>query len=168
MNFDKSETSRPEVAAALRELEDRNGRLTPEIVFEAAKEKAHALHKFFDWNKASAAEKYNLIVARDLIRTVVYTRVIDDHGAVIPRSAPAYVRDPAASPAEQGYIALRKIIANSPSARQIMLAEIARVEAHLARALAVAEAIGFADQVNDVIERVVKLKAQVEREPEPA
>ena len=46
----------------------------PEQVLEKAKSKSSELHKCFDWNDSSAAEKFRLIQARDVIRHLVVIR----------------------------------------------------------------------------------------------
>lgn len=154
-----SETSRPIVAAALRTLEDEAGKISPEIVFEAAKPKNHPLHDYFEWDKSEAARKYNLDIARSLIRTVVYKRV--ESAPVMVRPAPVYVRDPEVEPATQGYVALRSVVANSPSAYAIVLSEIERIVAALGRAQAIASEIGFADDVAELVSRVDDLRSRV-------
>ena len=153
------ETSRPIVAEALRALEDDAGKLTAIAVFEAAKDKASPLHDFFEWDKTTAWEAHNLEIARSLIRTVVYKRVVSEN--VTMRPVPVYVRDPACEPAAQGYVSLRNVVANSPSAYAIVLNEIERVTAALSRAQAIAGEIGFLDDVNDLISRVDDLKDRV-------
>jgi hypothetical protein len=171
LDLDRAETTRPEVARELRKLESERGTLTPEIVFEAAKAKTSPLHEFFEWDRAKAADKYNLGVARQLIRTVVYRRDVEDHGTIQPRYVPVYVRDPDVNSGEQGYIALRKIIANSPSAHSVVLHEVSFAEGALNRALAVAEQIGFAEALANVLEKVRRLIVRVEksaRSGEPA
>lgn len=55
--------------------EQQKGRLTPPAVVEAARDSRHALHKFFEWDDAIAAESFRLEQARTLIRSV---RLIGD------------------------------------------------------------------------------------------
>ena len=49
----------------------RGGTLTPADVLKDAKRKASPLHDYFDWSNTSAAEKYRLIQAGHLVRSVV-------------------------------------------------------------------------------------------------
>jgi len=71
IDLNEAEISKPAIALALRELENKNGQLTPETVFEAARSKNHPLHNCgFVWDEKEAAHRFNLEVARSLIRTV--------------------------------------------------------------------------------------------------
>ena len=51
------------------EIGDR--KITPEQVLEIAKDKKTELHKCFEWNNSVAANKYRLIQAQTIIRTLV-------------------------------------------------------------------------------------------------
>lgn len=53
------------------------GHLSPAAVVGAARDRAHALHRHFEWRDQIAAEQYRLDQARTLIRVI---RVIDDQG----------------------------------------------------------------------------------------
>lgn len=62
------------VRSALMELSaDRNGAISPQIVLEAARDETSPLHDYFDWDDASAAERYRLVQARVLLRLVIPT-----------------------------------------------------------------------------------------------
>lgn len=47
-----------------------NGKLTPSAVVEAARNRRHPLHRFFEWDDTAAAEKWRQDQARGLIRCV--------------------------------------------------------------------------------------------------
>src|SRR5262245_3597627 len=96
-----SSTSKSElIRAALREIEDREGRITPDGVIRAAKNKNNVLHGEFDWNNTSAGHKWRLEQARELIRGVT-VRVTTDKRTI---SVVSYVRDPEARESRvQGY-----------------------------------------------------------------
>ena len=131
--IDIKDVNKPEVAQALRDLENRGGKLTADIVLEAAKSKSSPLHGCgFEWDQTEAARKFNLEVARSLIRTVKYKIVTEDHGTI---QVPVYVRDPKAEPAAQGYVALQRIIAKTPDAHAVVIAECEAAAAHLRRAV---------------------------------
>ena len=51
--------------------------MSPAAVVGAARDRAHALHRHFEWRDQIAAEQYRLDQARTLIRVI---RVIDDQG----------------------------------------------------------------------------------------
>lgn len=55
--------------------EDNFGRLTPQSVVEAARDKGNPLHPHFEWDDGIAAQHYRLEQARSVIRVV---RVVDE------------------------------------------------------------------------------------------
>lgn len=63
------------------------GRLTPQIVVDAARPDAHPLHSKFEWDDSLAAEAHRRSQAADLIRSVRVTYLPVDEG-----SAPGSVR----------------------------------------------------------------------------
>ena len=66
-----------ETLAALEEIESIYGIVQPETVIEVAKDPDHVLHKHFDWNNASAGDKYRLQQARALITNYKITVTYD-------------------------------------------------------------------------------------------
>lgn len=59
----------------IREIGDE---VKPEQVLDKAKDSNSELHKCFDWNDTSAAEKYRLIQARDVIRHLIVVKHDDE------------------------------------------------------------------------------------------
>ncbi len=51
-------------------IRKRHGVVTPKLIVEDARDPKSPLHNFFDWDDSSAAEKYRLHQAGDLIRRV--------------------------------------------------------------------------------------------------
>ena len=64
------------VEAALADIADQRGFLTPRAVVEAARPQGSTLHPYFEWNDEAAAEEYRLAQARHLVRSV-QVRVVD-------------------------------------------------------------------------------------------
>lgn len=54
-------------------IRSEHGRLTPEVVVEAATPEDHPLHHRFEWDNAIAGPNYRRIQAADLIRSVRVT-----------------------------------------------------------------------------------------------
>lgn len=52
---------------SIQELYDEHGYITPRIVLDTARDPEHPLHRYFDWNDATAAETARLSRARQLI-----------------------------------------------------------------------------------------------------
>jgi len=62
----------------LMEIRAKRGALTPEVVVEEASDPMHPLHHRFDWNDDSAAHKYRIMQAGQLLRVKYRTDVGDD------------------------------------------------------------------------------------------
>jgi hypothetical protein len=75
------------IKSELDRLHNRRGSLTPQAVVEAAKKKDSPLHDHFTWDNSKAAQKFRLLEAAFLIRTV---RVNVSYGEETHR-APAYL-----------------------------------------------------------------------------
>jgi hypothetical protein len=59
------------IGHALAEIAEKaNGELLPKDVVDAARDPAHDLHKYFEWNDARAAEQYRIDQARRIIRCI--------------------------------------------------------------------------------------------------
>lgn len=74
-----------EVAAAeFERLKDLNGgELTPRMVLDSARDPESPLHKAFNWDDASAAERYRLSQARRLISKLVIIREGSPEPAIV-------------------------------------------------------------------------------------
>lgn len=147
-----------EIVARLRALEDRHGRLTPEVVVSDAKNPKSPLHEEFDWDMKRAAQMHWLDRARELIRSV---RVLIHEDTSVMRS-PAYVRDPSQAHADQGYISVVKLRNDKELAREAVLEEFSRAASALRRAHAVAAALNLVNEVADLQARVEKLQKEIE------
>lgn len=60
----------------LEELNEEKGAVTPQIVVDDARPEEAVLHPCFEWDDPVAAEKYRLVQARHLIRSVVIQKNI--------------------------------------------------------------------------------------------
>ena len=84
--MDTTTETKPKATDAIRELAERHGQLTPDIVVDAARPKESPLHRFFQWNNGKAAEQYRLIQASCLIRRVKVTYQASDEKTVRVRA----------------------------------------------------------------------------------
>ena len=80
------------VARELTRLAKQTGTLTPQQVLNAAKSRASVLHKYIDWNDRSAAEKYRLHQARQILGSIEI-EIIDENGKAKPVRAFHHVSD---------------------------------------------------------------------------
>lgn len=133
-----SEAMREELNLLLKEIEDREGRLTPDLVVDAARDPEHPLHARFEWDDGKAAQAHRIATARRLIASaqirIRYSKVV--------LSAPAYVRDPAAESGVQGYRSVVKLRDEDEESRSVILGEMRRVTSILKRTRALVLALG--------------------------
>ncbi len=129
--------------------ESNDGRLTADIVVAAAKKKNSPLHAYFEqrgaWDQAEAQKRYCVVIARELIRSVRIEVTTTEYSV----RAPAFVRDPSAAP-RQGYTSMQNLRNDADLAREVLVEEFARAGAALARAKAVAAAVGMSNEVEEL------------------
>lgn len=109
----------------LQTIYDKQGKLTPELVVEAARPKNHPLHdRVFDRDQSEAAEAWYRRRAHELIQSVriVYREATEDVPALRVRAWHA-VR--AEGPEQFAYEPVEKI-AQDPFTRQLVLREMER------------------------------------------
>jgi hypothetical protein len=133
-------------------IEQRRGMLTPEIVVEEASDVSHPWHDEFTWDNDVAGERYRLGQARRLIARVRIT-VIQGKSSV---AQIAYVHDPGLKH-QQGYIPIAVARESDNKAREIVVAELSRVQWALRRCLSIAGALGLAAQVEKILTEVDQL-----------
>jgi hypothetical protein len=136
----------------------KGGRITPDTVIVEAKKKSSPLHEFFTWDDSEAAKKQRLYEARELIRSVRVTTVVEER---VFRSI-AYVRDPGCNSDQQGYIATSVLRTNSDMARDVLIEEFGRAAAAMRRALDVADALSMKEEVQQFVDGIVSMKSRVE------
>lgn len=133
------------------------GILTPDAVVDDAQDISSPLHAYFTWDDSEAANQFRLDQARTLIRnvkvevTTTTTRV----------AAPFYVRDPQRSNDEQGYRAIAEIKDEKSASADALKYEFNRAIAVLERAVSIAEELGMAAHVDELIHRIRMLQATI-------
>lgn len=152
---------------AMRAIADANdGTLTPDLVIEAARDPASPLHSEFTWDRDEAAYERWRDQARALIGKVRIEIRTTEYSFEVPR----YVRDPTVHARVQGYTSLDRLRRDREAAREAVMAEFVRASGALARAKHLAVALGLADEIEALRERVSELaeRAQQEGTPEMA
>lgn len=165
MAKDKGTTKKPSArvrkSAAVRraiQVLERQGRIRPKDVVDAARDPTSPLHAHFDWQDSVAGEKWRLEQARELIRwVVVRVRVTKDRMIGVP----VYVRDPRCSPRLQGYVTLSSIRGRKETARSALGIELQRVEGQLVRAESIAEVCGLLSELRAIRASVSALRRVV-------
>jgi hypothetical protein len=143
----------------LQEIEDANGRVTPDAVVEAARDPEHPWHDRFDWNDETAGNRWRLAQARTLIRSVRYERRTETRVL----HSPAYVRDPDAEADEQAYTSVVSLLGDEDRARAALLAEFSRVASALRRAREIADVLNLGAEVQAMLAQVEGLSAILRR-----
>jgi hypothetical protein len=149
--------STPQREALLALADLHQGRVTPEMVVEAARDPGSPLHSAFTWDDAQAAHEHRLAQARVLLRRV---RVEIETDARLIR-VPYFTRDPEAAPQEQGYISLPRLRAQEDTARAALVAAFSRAARALEDARSLAEALGLSEEVDAVLRNVTRLRNHV-------
>jgi len=115
--------SNEDVAAygpVLRKIEQESGRrLKPAEVVELAKNPRSPLHRFFDWNDASAAHKHRVWRARQLINHVRVV-VVDENGRRRPERLFFNVRLEDDEKSQRVYVAVDRIMEDSGLRSQVV------------------------------------------------
>jgi hypothetical protein len=145
----------------LAALEDEHGAVTAAQVVGVARDQEHPWHPRFEWDDTIGGEKYRLQQARTLIRSIRYERRAENN---VVRSV-RYVRDPQADPREQRYVSVVQLASDEERARSALVSEYARVASLLRRTRSLAEVLGLADSVADLVDRVEGLALMLRESP---
>ena len=151
-----------ELKAALKAIEDKEGRLTAEAVVKTATPNDHPLHGQFEWDNNKAGHKFRVQQARSLIKAVL-VRVEVDHKII---TSIGYVRDPAMVP-KQGYRNVMAMRRDPDDAREAVIAEFARVTTHLRRARDLGVVLDLADAIEPLLAEIERLDTVVRETPPP-
>jgi len=158
----KEATRKAVLQRTLKALETRHGRLTPNLVVEAARDPNSPLHREFDWNDATAAQSARLDRARQIITFVTITVVRRKEKI----TSVYYVRDPRAGPKQQGYVSLSAPDLKRGDALDIVTSEFDRCEAAIERARGVATILdgrfpGLREDLEGLLSEVMRLRGKL-------
>lgn len=148
-----------EKEAAIRALE-KNGRVDPVELIEAARDPEHPCHESFTWDVQQAAEERWRDQARELIRSVKFEVQVEDVGQRVCMYVPSGDEDAV-------FVSLPKIRSKS-QASAVVLAEVAMLLGNASRAYGIALAktnIVGADvvvQLKAIRDLVATLKSELE------
>ena len=124
------------------------GRIDPHAIVEAARSPESPLHRYFEWDDTSAAEKYRISQARELLRSVRLKTTIEDRTLRVP----AYIRDPEQAEAgEPGYIETARLRTQGDLAHEALVAEFQRVRNALLRARQLAAYFDLSEAVDSLM-----------------
>lgn len=136
----------------LEELYDDAGTLRASDVVNDARPKDSVLHRHFEWDDGIAAERHRehqarRIISGRIIRRIEKRRVIETF---------AYVRDPDAEQGEQGYTRTAELMTDKARAMSVLLDEIKRASAYIARVRMLAIGLGL-DGATELVEREMEV-----------
>lgn len=147
------DTRKADIFAALKALEDQQGRLTPQKVVDAARDPDSPLHAEFIWDDAVAAEKHRLDKARRLLR-IKMTYRHRHHEFKLPN----YIRDPDVARDKQGYVQTLRLASDADRAHAALVGEFKRAAMHLKRAREIAIGLELEEhEIADLEQRAIAL-----------
>lgn len=155
-----SKVQREEMDAMLKSMAS-GGRLTPQAVLEEAESAESPLHGWFEWDDTVAAAAYRLDQARDLIRSVEVTLIVEDR----PIDVAYFVRDPEKESDQQGYVTLDKLRKSPAHAKMHLQAELRAVLAALKRAEGYAQILQLTELLEQARASVRRLSARIDSKP---
>lgn len=132
--------------------------LTPARVVEAARNPKSAMHSHFDWDDASAAQKYREDQARTLIRSF---EIEFRGGGTTIFHVQEFVEDPRKPEKEQGYISFSTIKSDKQLRREFMDRELMMAEVHVNRTRQFAGALKLLPEVEEIEESLADLRSKV-------
>lgn len=141
-----------EKALILKEVADKHGELTPELVVRESDPSsdgvARRLAMLIGWgdDDAAAAKKWRIECARTVIRSAEPELI--DLG-VIQIKAPYYVHDPA-KVGKQGYVPLLSMKTEQQAAEDLLRAEITAAVGALERAYSIAVGLGMESETAEI------------------
>jgi len=142
-------------AAAIAACKDKKGRVRPEYVIEAAKNKTNILHGEFEWDQSKGHMIYLMDRAKELIREVKFVVTYQD----IKLAAPFYVSD--VTDLGSSYIETTEIKRKSVKAKEVLADEMARVKASLRRAHTMAIHFGLDDLWEEMTNLIVEIEKRL-------
>lgn len=125
-----------DLRSVLTDWYEETGELTPQLVVDKARPKGAPLHDRFEWNDKVAGEKYRLVQAQALIRSVRVT--FTDKSGTSQSIRGFYSNREAGDPERQGYRPTEEIVEDDLALKMLLrdmerdIAELKRRYGHLA------------------------------------
>jgi hypothetical protein len=104
---------------AIRALAEKHGKITAELVLKSAEKKSSPLHSHFDWDDSSAARRYRLVQAGELIRRIKVEYIVSETNTVRVRAF-HNVSDQAEEDPETYYVSLSEALTVESYHAQLM------------------------------------------------
>lgn len=147
------------IAARLQLLLERSqGRLTPDVVVDDARDPTSPLHDQFEWKDDEAARLYRIDQARQLIRSVKIEVLVDKRSV----SVPAYVHDPS-DQQKRGYVETVSLQDDRARGIEAMKREFTRIEGLVTRSRDIATVLGLEDEFEAMLSNVIGVLTELRR-----
>ena len=147
-----------EVRKRIEEMSAENGgRVTPEELVADGENATSPLHEAFEWDDEIAGPQYRLLQARQMLRVLKVEVTITDHSYRVPM----FIRNPSLPVTEQGYIRIATVRNNREMAKDAVQCELERVKQALRRAREVAVVLELDGMIDEYIESLASLSAQL-------
>ncbi len=130
--------------------DDNDGKVTPEMVFDHAKDPDSPIHDEYEWDQEKAAYRDWMNTGRRLIRSVKF-KVVRKTTTI---ECPVFTRDPDVPAKQQGYVDLQSAKSSEDTMREILVNEFIRARQLFDRAGAVAAYFELEDTLEDLKKRV--------------
>lgn len=115
------------VGEELTGIKEATGTLFPEQIVDYARDESSELHKCFDWDDASAAEKYRKAQARQIVCCIVIAE------ATVPEDRPEIRLLYKPNGSKTGYEETRKIVRNEDAYKALLQTAWAELKAFKAK-----------------------------------
>ena len=146
-----------ELRQILQGIEDKHGHLDPVLITKLAQDKRHPLHSEFNWDNDKCGDLWRLQQAAELIRRVKVTFTIEERAITVP----GYVHNPAADSNQRQYINVKALRQDNDNAHAALVAEFSAAGAHLRRARDLAQVLGRAGQLTELLNVFDKTAATI-------
>lgn len=135
---------------------DRSGRITPERVWQAARDPQHVLHNEFEWNVKKAAEQQWCETASRLIREFKFTVIIEKKKYL----APYYVSDHRVD--YPAYVETARIARREDWAERQLQEELTRIEGAVKRARGLAAAFELQAHFERLLDNIIEIRRHLD------
>jgi hypothetical protein len=146
------------VRAALHAIVERNnGVLNPTLVLDAARNEAHVLHRFFEWDDGAAADAYRLAQVGALVRRVRFPVVRANAATreVTISTTRGYQSRPSMRRAAGGYERIDTILADTEKRAELVANVLRELIAYRKRYAEISELQAVWIAVDDVAQDTV-------------
>lgn len=150
-------------AAVVAALE-KAGKVTARRLVEASRSKKHPLHKEFKWG-TSGTQKAAMLWRLDHAREVIASVRVVSKTTVHRVTSVAWVRDPDASPKEQGYVSIATLRDDRQYAERALDAEVDRIKSVLERAREFASVLDLSEELEVALRSIITLHSRSRRGP---